>query len=96
MNIYLTAIIKAKREYRDEVLEILKNMVSKTMQESACQKYDLHEDLEDPNRFVFYEIWQDQQGLDIHNQQSYILDFVADVPEKLQEAPLIIRMKKLD
>ncbi|SUJ28824.1 Putative monooxygenase ycnE [Sphingobacterium spiritivorum] len=96
MNIYLTAVIKAKSEYRDEVLEILKNMVSKTLHESACQKYDLHEDLEDPNRFVFYEIWRDQPGLDMHNQQSYIRDFVAVVPEKLQEAPLIIRMKKLD
>ncbi|QQT25694.1 putative quinol monooxygenase [Sphingobacterium spiritivorum] len=95
MNIYLTAVIKAKSEYRDEVLETLKNMVSKTLEEKACQKYDLHEDMEDPNRFVFYEIWQDQQGLDIHNQQPYILDFVAIVPEKLQEGPLIIKMKKL-
>ncbi len=31
MKIYLTAVIKAKEEYREEVLETLQNMVRETI-----------------------------------------------------------------
>jgi quinol monooxygenase YgiN len=35
MKIYLTAVIKAKEEYRAEVLEVLQNMVKETVKEEA-------------------------------------------------------------
>ncbi|WP_435522652.1 hypothetical protein [Chryseobacterium indoltheticum] len=39
MKIYLTAIIKAKSEYRSEVLEVLQNMVSEHCKEEANEVY---------------------------------------------------------
>lgn len=69
MKIYLTAIIKAKEEYRAEVLEILQNMVSETRKEEANELYTLHQGIEDKNQFVFYEIWKSEEGLEQHNQQ---------------------------
>lgn len=89
MKIYLTAIIKAKEEYRNDVLEVLQNMVKETLKEEANELYVLHQGIEDKNQFVFYEIWKSKEGLDMHNQQLYIKEFGAIIEEKLQERPQI-------
>jgi len=89
MKIYLTAIIKAKEEHRSEVLEVLKNMVTETRKEDACELYSLHQGIEDKNQFVFYEIWKNEEGLSQHNQQPYIQAFGTIIDEKLQEKPQI-------
>ncbi|REC42331.1 MULTISPECIES: putative quinol monooxygenase [Chryseobacterium] len=89
MKIYLTAVIKAKEEYRAEVLEVLQNMVKETVKEEANELYRLHQGIEDKNQFVFYEIWKSSEGLTQHNEQPYIKAFGELVDEKLQEQPQI-------
>ena len=95
MKIYLTAIIKAKSEFKNEVETILKNMVLQSNKEEACELYTLHQSIDDVNTFVFYEIWKNQEGLDFHNKQSYLQEFGAIIEEKLQEKPLIYKMKSI-
>ncbi|AIM36969.1 antibiotic biosynthesis monooxygenase [Sphingobacterium sp. ML3W] len=90
MKIHLTAIIMVKEEYREEVASILQNMVLQTRKEEACELYNLHQGLEDPNLFTFYEIWKSRDGLTEHNDQPYIRAFGELVTEKLQEQPTII------
>ena len=89
MKIYLTAVIKAREEYRAEVLEVLQNMVKETMKEEANELYTLHQGIDDKNQFVFYEIWKSEEGLAKHNEQPYIKAFGELVDEKLQEQPQI-------
>lgn len=89
MKIYLTAVIKAKEEHRNEVLEVLQNMVKETVKEEANELYTLHQGIEDKNQFIFYEIWKSEEGLTQHNQQPYIQAFGTLVDEKLQEKPQI-------
>lgn len=95
MKIYLTAVIKAKEEYRSEVLKVLQNMVKQTVQEEANEMYTLHQGLEDKNQFVFYEIWKSEEGLAEHNSQPYIKAFGALIDEKLQEKPQIYITQKI-
>jgi len=95
MKIYLTAIIKAKEDYRKEVETVLKNMVTETLKEEANELYTLHQSIEDKNHFIFYEIWKSKEGLEQHNQQSYIQEFVGLVDEKLQEKPQIYISQKI-
>ncbi|MBC9909760.1 putative quinol monooxygenase [Chitinophaga varians] len=95
MSIYLIATIKARPEHRDEVAAVLQNMVKETRKEDANVQYDLHQGTADENLFVFYEIWKDQQGLDAHNQQPYILEFGRLAQGKLQEAPQIHLTRKI-
>ncbi|WP_066440525.1 putative quinol monooxygenase [Chryseobacterium sp. CCH4-E10] len=89
MKIYLTAIIKAKEEYRTEVLEVLQNMVKETVKEEANELYTLHQGIENKNHFIFYEIWKSEKGLAEHNQQPYIKAFAELIDKKLQEKPQI-------
>ncbi len=94
MSIYLTAILKAKKESIHDLKLILDHMVLNTRQEEACEKYDLQQGLNDETIFIFHEIWKSKEGLDAHNQQSYIKKFVEKAPDLL-EKPAEIYLAKL-
>ena len=94
MKIYLTAIIETQPEFLSEVKGVLENMVVETRKESACLQYDLHQSIENENTFIFYEIWANQSGLDEHNKQPYIQEFI-ELGNKLASSPSIYLSKKL-
>jgi quinol monooxygenase YgiN len=94
MKIYLTAIIETQPEFLAEVKSVLENMVVETRKESACLQYDLHQSIENENTFIFYEIWANQSGLDEHNKQPYIQEFI-ELGNKLASSPSIYLSKKL-
>lgn len=94
-NLVITAIVKAKSEYRKDVLDLLLDMVEKTRLEEACLQYDLHQDLSDASTFVFYEVWSDQAGLDQHNQQPYIQLFGSIINTHLRESPQLFITQKM-
>jgi len=77
MKIYLTAIVKSTISAADELREVLLNMVVQSRKEVACIQYDLHEDKQ-TQTFIFQEEWVDQSGLDLHNEQAYIVNFVKE------------------
>ncbi|QDW27539.1 putative quinol monooxygenase [Pedobacter sp. KBS0701] len=93
MSIYLTAIVKSKPETVNPLREVLLDMVTNSRKEEACIQYDLHEAADDLT-FVFQEEWKDQAGLDLHNQQPYILAFVAKA-DRLTADIVIYKTEKL-
>lgn len=93
MPIYLTAILKSKTDKIQELKSVLENMVVNTKKEEACEKYDLQQGLEDEMVFIFHEIWKSKEGLDAHNQQAYIQEFVDKAPQLLEEPAKIYLAK---
>ena len=94
MKVYVTAIITSKPEYMSEVKNALVELMEETHKEKACIQYDLHQDMEDENRFIFYEIWEDQEGLDMHNGQPHIKNSQSFANGKLQKTPGTTKAKK--
>lgn len=94
MKIYLTAILKPKKEKIQDLKPILADMVLNTRKESACEKYELQQSLDDETVFIFHEIWKNQESLNAHNQQPYIKNFAEKVPDLL-EKPAEIYLTKL-
>lgn len=82
--ISITAIIKSKKENTEVVKEMVHSLVTNTRKEAACIRYDLHYS---DTIFIIWEEWKDQSGLDIHNSQKYLIDFVAE-SEDLLAAPI--------
>jgi len=82
--ISITAIIKSKQENIEEVKNLIQNLVAQTRKEEACIRYDLHNT---ENVFIIWEEWQDQTGLDLHNNQSYLQDFIKQ-SESFASAPI--------
>ncbi|MBS7231353.1 antibiotic biosynthesis monooxygenase [Flavobacterium psychroterrae] len=72
--ISITAIFKSKPENKEQLQSMLNHLVTETRKEAACVRYDLHAS---ENIFIIWEEWKDQPGLDIHNNQPYLLDFIA-------------------
>ena len=82
--ISITAILKSKPEHLVEIKNMLTHLVTETRKEAACIRYDLHTS---DNVFILWEEWKDQPGLDIHNNQPYLLDFIAQ-SETFVAAPI--------
>ncbi|MDQ0636496.1 quinol monooxygenase YgiN [Pedobacter sp. W3I1] len=93
MSIYLTAIVKSKKETKTALRVVLLDMVVNSRKEEACIQYDLHESTGE-DTFVFWEEWKDQASLDLHNKQPYILAFVAQV-DKLTDDIVMYKTEKL-
>ncbi|HSD06028.1 putative quinol monooxygenase [Flavobacterium sp.] len=89
MEINLTVILKSKAENREELKTILQNLVENSRKELACIQYDLHQNIDDPNIFVFHEIWKNKEGLDLHNKQPYLLNFKQAAESLLQEKIIV-------
>ena len=75
MKIYLTVILKAKEGNSAALKSALQNMVVHSRKEKACLQYDLFQASDDENTFIFQEIWENQAGLDLHDEQPYIKEF---------------------
>ncbi|EJL63888.1 putative quinol monooxygenase [Flavobacterium sp. CF136] len=82
--ISITAIIKSKQENIEQVRNMVHHLVTETRKEDACIRYDLHTA---ENVFIIWEEWKDQAGLDIHNNQSYLQDFITK-SETLTASPI--------
>lgn len=84
--ISITAIIKSKKEKTEQVRGMVHHLVTETRKEAACVRYDLHTT---ENVFIIWEEWKDQAGLDVHNNQPYLLDFVKQ-SEDLVASPILV------
>ena len=82
--ISITAIIKSKTENLIEVQNMLTHLVTETRKEAACIRYDLHTS---ENVFIIWEEWKDQIGLDLHNNQPYLQEFIQQ-SENFASAPI--------
>lgn len=96
MNIYLTAIITAKPGNADAMKTALKELVIGSTQESACLQYDLHQSADDEHIFIFHELWKDQEGLDLHNEQPHIKTFIAQTADIINGPAVLYKTTKLD
>lgn len=65
------ARIKAKRGREEEVKKELKALIEPTRSESGCINYDLHQTVDDPSVFMFYENWRSKEDLDRHMETPH-------------------------
>ncbi|SFF07798.1 Quinol monooxygenase YgiN [Chitinophaga sp. CF118] len=88
MPVYLTAIVKVKPEFHNEMKAMLLALPVRSVKEEACIRYEVHQNVDDEDMFIFHELWENIEGLDKHNQQPYSQEFFASF-EKLQEKPTV-------
>lgn len=90
------AYMKAAPGKEDELREGLKSLIEPTSQEDGYVNYDLHESVEDPGVFFFYENWTSAEHLDAHLATPHLVDFAARIPELLDDNGLTItRLRRI-
>lgn len=84
------AHMRAAPGKRDELRAALEALVEPTSKEQGCVNYDLHQGIEDPDRFFFYENWESDADLDAHLDAPHLRDFAARIPELLDDDGLSV------
>ena len=76
-NLTIVAHITAKPESVDLVRAELLELIEPTRAEDGCVQYDLHQDDEDPTRFLFFENWSSREQWQVHMKSPHLEAFIA-------------------
>ena len=74
---------------REELLEKLWVNVHNAREEEHCYQFDVSVQSDDPNAFIFYEVYKDEAALALHKEQQYFLDYfkiVTDLGDKVKRS----------
>ncbi len=90
------AYMRAKPGKEDELRDALKALIEPTSKEQGYVNYDLHESVEDPGVFFFYENWNSAQDLDAHLQAPHLQHFARIMGDLLDDRGLTItRLRRI-
>jgi quinol monooxygenase YgiN len=81
----VVAKFRIKKEYLIDVYNelIILHKLTHDLDE-GCIQYDLHQDLEDEQTFIFIEIWQNMDCLKQHEQKEHFLTCIKNIEDKLE------------
>ena len=80
---------------RDLVKQELIKLIEITRVEEGCINYDLHQDNDDPNLFLFYENWENKELWQKHMNNPHIADYMKATDGAVKEFTLN-EMSKID
>ena len=90
MSIKIVATLAVQPAHRAELLAVFRDLVAKSRAEAGNLRYDLHQDLQNENRFVFVETWQDQAAVDSHNASGHFQGFVQAIDGKTDSVEIVL------
>ena len=90
MQIKIVATITAKPESSETLLAALTELVPASRAESGNVRYDLHQDIANPNRFVFVECWRDEAAVKAHEASAHFQCFLAVSAEAAEKVDIIL------
>ena len=89
------ASMRAKPGKEQALRDALQALVAPTTQEKGYVNYDLHQGVEDPAVFFFYENWESGEALDAHLGAPHLVDFVGRMDDLLDGPLQISRLRRI-
>lgn len=74
-ELIIVAKIQAKPDHIELVKAELNKLIAPTLKEEGCIQYDLHKDNQNPEIFLFYEIWQSRELWQQHMNAAHLAEF---------------------
>ena len=62
----------------------LEKLISTTRSEEGCLQYDLHQDNENSNYFMFYENWESRELWQAHINNQHLQDYRSATEEAVE------------
>jgi quinol monooxygenase YgiN len=62
-----------------QFLSAAKNVIEESRKEVGCLVYSLHESEQDPQQFVFYELFKSDTDLQAHRKSKHVVDFLKTI-----------------
>ena len=76
MKKVINARIVVKPEAIEQFLALAKTMVEKSNSEQGCLIYKLYQEVGNPHSFIFYEVYENQDVVNIHNSSIHFKTFI--------------------
>jgi quinol monooxygenase YgiN len=76
-HIVLNVHLEAMPGHEEELATQLLALVAPTRGEPGCVTYELHRDPDTPGKFMFYEVFANQEALDAHGAMPHFKRFQA-------------------
>jgi autoinducer 2-degrading protein len=64
-------IIKVRQEHLKEFIENVRNHAKSSVREPGCLRFDVLQDIEDPQTICLYEVFRTESDLETHRRQDY-------------------------
>lgn len=88
----IVAVFHARPGREGDLAAALQKLVAPTLAEAGCLNYDLHRDLLEPGRFLFYENWKTRGHWDAHMESPHLARH-AQVSDSLVAEAVIYQME---
>jgi quinol monooxygenase YgiN len=92
-EIAVVATFIAKPGNEDKLKAALQGIVTPTLKEPGALQYDLHRDIKEPRRFVFFERWLSEAALAQHNQTPHIQELGKTLPDLIEHGEINVVAK---
>jgi quinol monooxygenase YgiN len=83
------ATLPGKPDKRAEIAAMLTKAAAASRGDAGCISYAFHVDLEDADRYVSVEVWQDQAALDAHFAAPHLAELMAAAADLFAGPPVI-------
>jgi len=84
-SLTIVARILAKEEKRELVKSELLKLIAPTRAEEGCLNYDLHQDEQNPNLFLFHENWVNRDLWQKHMNNAHLAAYVKATEGAVEE-----------
>jgi quinol monooxygenase YgiN len=95
-QIQLIAYLVAKPGKEEALASALLDIVPAVRQEPGCIVYTPHASRDDACTIVMYEVWKDQEALDVHAAGANLAGLAAKFDELLAEPLRLEPLRRLD
>lgn len=96
MHIGVIAILKAKQNHQKSLFEKLQYLHEMTHKhDEGCIQYDLHQDLENKDTFIFVETWQNAEYLAQHQIKEHYLESLQQIEDLVESVTVHKTEQKL-
>lgn len=94
-QVTVVARFKAKPGKEEMLKKELVGLLEPSRADEGCINYNLHQGIEDPGLFIFYENWQSRELLKKHSVNPHLVAFRERVKDILTEAPEITLLEMI-
>jgi autoinducer 2-degrading protein len=89
MKKVINARIMVRPEAVIEFFALAKTMVENSNAEQGCLIYKLYQETGNPQSFIFYEVYVNQDAVDNHNSSPYFKTFIEKLSGLTSEKPQV-------
>lgn len=94
-TVNVVALFKAKEGMESKLKELLLTLIAPSRSDEGCISYDLHQSIDDPALFAFYETWASRGLLEKHSSMPHLQQFRSNAKDLLAEPGQVIVLAKL-